>query len=238
MSTTSFSYKDNPFAIKNVSFDVQAGEALAIVGETGGGKSTLLQLLLRMYHPTEGEITLGGNPIEEYDLDEYRKQFGVVGQSHFLWASSVVDNIIWPESSVDTGAFRSAVQRAQLSHFVEALPNKEETMLGERGQSVSGGERQRLSFAHALYADREFLVLDEPTAALDANTAEAITGEILKLKGEKTIIAVTHHLSTILAYDKVLVIKDGAVVETGTPRALWKQEGVFREMCEKQGIQL
>ncbi len=234
----SFSYsKDAHFGLHGLNFTINPGESVAIVGETGGGKSTIFDLLLRMYVPSSGKIELDGLDIQSIRLEEYRACFSVVQQDHFLWSDTLENNIAYPAGSAESTKLTCAAEDAQLSSFIDGLPHGKDTMMGERGQAVSGGERQRISLAHALYQDRGILLLDEPTSALDASTEAAVRDMLLALHGKKTIISITHRLSTIMEYDRVLLLKDGRIVETGAPCRLCAQEGsLFRKMCVQQGL--
>ena len=227
--------KEAGFAIQNMNFDIHRNEAVAIVGETGGGKSTLLDLLLRFYEPSAGEILLDGVNIREYDLNAYRALFAVSEQNPFLWNDTVSANITYPDENSRPDEYEQAVEKAQLTEFLKRLPQGDQAALGECGQSLSGGERQRIGLAHAFYMNRSILLMDEPTSALDADTESRLREAILSYKGKKTIIVVTHRLSNILEFDRVLVIKNGKIVENGKPEELLACASVFRDLCEKQG---
>ena len=233
----SFAYGDDGhFVLQNVSFHVEPGEAVAIVGETGGGKSTILRLLLRLVTPTEGTVLLDGADIQSYLLSDYRARFAVVEQDHFLWNDTLEQNLIWPENTPKHPAYENAVRDAVLTGFVRDLPQGDGTMLGEKGHSVSGGEGQRIHLAHAFYTNREILILDEPTSALDAWTEAEAARTIAGMKGKHTILSVTHRLSTILGFDRIIVLKNGRIIENGAPDALLAQKGDFCTMCREQGL--
>ncbi len=232
-----FSYgNDGHFVLRDVSFRAEPGEAVAIVGETGGGKSTILRLLLRLIVPTEGTVFLDGTDIQSYKLSDYRARFAVVEQDHFLWNDTVEQNLIWPESSPAHPAYENAVRDAVLTEFIRDLPQGDRTMLGEKGQAVSGGEGQRIHLAHAFYTGREILILDEPTSALDAYTEAEAARTIAGMKGKHTILSVTHRLSTVLGFDRIIVLKNGRIAENGAPDALLARKGEFWAMCREQGL--
>ncbi len=233
----SFTYGDDGhYVLRDVSFRVEPGEAAAIVGETGGGKSTILRLLLRLVTPTEGTVLLDGTDIREYRLDDYRARFAVVEQDHFLWNDTLEQNLIWPETAPKHPAYENAIRGAVLTGFVGELPQGDRTTLGEKGHAVSGGEGQRIHLAHAFYTCREVLILDEPTSALDAWTEAEAARTIAGMKGTHTILSVTHRLSTVLAFDRIIVLKNGRIVENGAPDALLARDGEFRAMCREQGL--
>lgn len=233
----SFTYpgKENR-ALSNLNFEIRPCEMVAIVGETGGGKSTIFDLLLRFYEPSSGEILLDEVPICEYDIDVYRSHYATVQQSNFLWSDTLLNNVIFPDESSCRDVYLEAIRDAQLTEFVCQLPQKDNTLLGEGGQNVSGGERQRIGLAHAFYQNRKIMLLDEPTSALDAETESKIRNVLLSYKGKKTIVVVTHRLSSILQYDRVIVIKKGEIVENDAPKTLLAQKSVLRSLCEQQGI--
>ena len=226
--------KESGFALENVNFDIAANEAVAIVGETGGGKSTIMDLLLRFYEPVTGEILLDGINIREYDIKAYRSLYAVLEQNHFLWNDTVSANITYPDEKACSDEYKDSVAKAQLAEFLKSLPMRDQTILGECGQALSGGERQRIGLAHAFYLNRNILLLDEPTSALDADTENKVRHELLSYKGKKTIIVVTHRLSNILEFDRVIVVKKGKIVENDKPEVLLSRKSVFRDLYEKQ----
>jgi len=223
---------ESSFALKNISFEIFPGEAVAILGETGGGKSTIFDLLLRFYTPSSGAIKIDDTEIGEYTMSSYRSAFSVMQQLPFLWQDTVRNNIIYPETEIDTDRYQEVLKKAQLTEFLNRLPDGDQTLLGEGGQSVSGGERQRIALAHALYQDRPIILLDEPTAALDVETEAKIRDVLLSCRGEKTLLVITHRLSTVLQYDRVLIIRDGQIIENGLPKELMKQNSILRHLLK------
>lgn len=220
------------FALKDISFEVSPGEAVAVIGETGGGKSTIFDLLLRFYQPASGTIRVDGVDISEYNMDSYRSNFSVVSQMPFLCRDTFQNNVIDSDKEIDVERYRDALEKAQLADLLDRLPNQDQTLLGEGGQDVSGGERQRIALAHAIYQNRPIILLDEPTAALDVETEARIRDVLLSYKGKKTLLVITHRLSTVLQYDRVLIIKNGRIIENGSPKELMHRESVLRHLLD------
>ncbi len=208
-------YKDSDdFVLKGLSMIVHKGESIALIGTSGGGKSTLVDMLMALFEPQKGSIKADGINIFLMQ-DEWRKKIGYVPQSIFLTADSIRSNVAFgiPESDIDDDRVWDALDKAQLKEFVASLPNRLDTLVGERGVKISGGQRQRIAIARALYDQPEILILDEATAALDNETEKAFMEAIDALQGEKTIILVAHRLTTIRNCDRVYEIKDGIATE-------------------------
>ena len=220
------------FALKDISFEVFPGEAVAVIGETGGGKSTIFDLLLRFYQPVSGTIRVDGVDISEYNMDSYRSNFSVVSQIPFLWQDTLQNNVVDSNKEIDVERYRDALEKAQLADLLDRLPNQDQTLLGEGGHAVSGGERQRIALAHAIYQNRPIILLDEPTAALDVETEARIRDVLLSYKGKKTLLVITHRLSTVLQYDRVLIIKNGQIIENGPPKELMHRESELRHLMD------
>jgi ATP-binding cassette, subfamily B, bacterial len=229
----SFAYADEP-TLRNVSFDVPAGTSAAFVGSTGGGKSTLVKLLLRFYDPQSGDILLDGVPIREIALKDLRRAIGYVAQDTFLSDASVLENIAYGVAGVPRDAILAAACTAEAHDFIEALPQGYETPVGERGQKLSGGQRQRIALARAILKDPRILVLDEATSSVDNETEAAIQRSLEKLVVGRTTLVIAHRLSTVRRVDRIHVIGEGSIVESGTHEALVAKGGIYAELWRLQ----
>lgn len=229
-----FAYNEKEFVLKNLSFEVEAGKTVAIVGATGAGKSTIVQLLSRFYDPQEGEIFINGVDLRRYDKQEIRRRMGLVLQDVFLFSRSVRENISLGDAAIDDQRVRNAAQLVNASHFVDRLENGYEQVLSERGGSLSVGERQLLVFARALAHDPEILVLDEATASIDTESEVLIQDALAKLLSGRTSIVIAHRLSTIRRADEILVMHKGEIREQGTHADLLALGGIYSRLHELQ----
>jgi ABC-type transport system involved in cytochrome bd biosynthesis fused ATPase/permease subunit len=220
--------------LNGVSFDLPTGKHLAILGPSGAGKSTLVNLLLRFWDFSEGEIILGGEDIRQYRQEDVRGCFSVVSQSTYLFNASLRENLLLARPSASEEEIIRAVEQAQLSAFVASLPKGLATFVGERGLGLSGGERQRLAIARALLKDAPIFIFDEPTANLDTVTERQIIGTLQKTMKGRTVLWITHRLIGLEAMDEILVMDAGRVLQRGTHAALVKAEGLYRQMWEIQ----
>ena len=211
----SFDYGRGDFAIRDVSFHVRPGEFFGIVGFSGGGKSTLLDLLMGFYAPQSGKILINGVDIQDLSLESLRSHIGLAPQDIFLWNNSIYENIAYPDA-IEAEAVADVAESTNLHAFVESLPEKYETIVGERGLALSGGERQRVAICRAILKKPAILLLDEPTSALDALTEVKVQDAISHAKSGRTTIVVAHRLATVMNADRILVLDDGRVVELGT----------------------
>ena len=236
----SFSYpgaKDTP-VLKGLSLDVPAGKTIALVGKTGAGKSTISQLLMRFYDVTEGQILIDGYDIKQFKLGDLRRQFAVVPQESVLFAASIYENIAYGRSDATDAEIFHAAKLANAHEFIQKLPEGYDTVIGERGATLSGGQRQRVSIARAVLRDAPILILDEPTAALDANSEQAVMEAMHRLMQGCTTFIVAHRLSTIQQADLIAVMSNGTIIEIGNHAALMQANGVYAEMVTLQlGVQ-
>ena len=230
----SFAYNGTDFVLKNVSFEVKPGERVGIVGATGAGKSTIINLLLRFYEVTGGRILVDGRDIREMNLRELRRLFSLVLQDVHLFSGTIASNIRLGESSITDEAVRGAAGAVHAAAFVDALPGGYDTAVAERGATLSVGQKQLLSFARALAFDPRILVLDEATSSVDTETEILIRDALRALMAGRTTIAIAHRLSTIQDMDKILVLHHGQLRESGTHQELLAQRGIYYKLFELQ----
>lgn len=222
-----FSYERGVPVLRDVSFTIAPGEKLAIVGPTGSGKSTLIRLLGRFYDFADGQIFLDGIDLNRIHTHDLRRRIGVVLQDFHIFSGTIFDNIALGETGIDRARVEAAARRVNAHGFISALPNGYDTVLSERGQNLSQGQRQLLAFARVLAADPEILVLDEATASIDTETELLIQDALRKLTAGRTSIIIAHRLQTIQEADRVLVLHQGQVEELGTHEELLAREGLY-----------
>jgi ATP-binding cassette subfamily B protein len=230
----SFAYNGTDFVLRDVSFDVKPGERVGIVGATGAGKSTIINLLLRFYDVTSGRILVDGRDIREMELPALRRLFSLVLQDVHLFSGTVASNIRLGEASIDDEAVRRAAASVHASGFIEALPQGYATAVAERGATLSVGQKQLLSFARALAFDPRILVLDEATSSVDTGTELLIRDGLHTLMSGRTTIAIAHRLSTIQDMDKILVLHRGRLRESGTHQELLAGRGIYYKLFQLQ----
>ena len=225
-----FSYLEGVQTLKNVSFTAKQGEVTALVGPSGGGKSTVAKLSARFWDIDKGIITLGGEDISQIDPEILLNYYSIVFQDVTLFNSSVMDNIrLGKKDAPDEEVIRAA-RLAQCDEFVKKLPQGYDTLIGENGERLSGGERQRISIARAILKDAPIILLDEATASLDTENESKIQRALSELIKSKTVLIIAHRMRTVSGADKIVVIKDGSVAETGTPLELTGKQGIFAAM--------
>jgi ATP-binding cassette, subfamily B, putative efflux pump len=232
----SFSYDGNDNIIKNISLTIEKGKTYAFVGESGGGKSTILQLLLRMYDVTHGEVLIDGVNIKDYSLSSLREHMGIVTQDNFLYSTSIKDNIKMAKLDATDEEIIAAAKKAFAHDFISALPNGYDTEIGERGIKLSGGQKQRVALARVFLKNPSLIILDEATSALDNESEKLVQESINQFDSDKTIIMIAHRLSTILNADTIFVVKNGEIVESGSHQSLLKRNGYYKELYSKQNL--
>jgi subfamily B ATP-binding cassette protein MsbA len=231
-----FGYEERRKVLRDVSFTLRAGQTYAFVGESGGGKSTILQLLLRLYDVSQGEVRLDGVNIKDYALSSLRQHMGIVTQDNFLYSTSIMDNIKLAKPEATDEEAVAAARKAYAHDFIEGLPGGYETEIGERGIKLSGGQKQRIALARVFLKDPSVIILDEATSALDNESEQLVQQSIHQLANDKTVIMIAHRLSTIVHADTIFVVKDGKIAESGSHQSLLALGGYYKELFAKQQL--
>jgi ATP-binding cassette subfamily B protein len=229
-----FAYGDGADVLKGLDLDIPAGETHAIVGATGAGKSTLVKLLLRLYEPTGGRITVDGVPTEDLTFASLRGAMGFVSQDVFLFQGTVRENLTYGRPDATNDDVVRAAMLAEAHVFIESLPNGYDTIVGERGQKLSGGQRQRLTIARAIVRDPAILVLDEATSAVDNETEAAIQRSLARVSADRTTIVIAHRLSTVRHAHRIHVLEAGTIIEAGTHEELVENGGLYAALWRVQ----
>ena len=229
-----FSYDPEKELLRDIDFTVPGGKMYAIVGPSGSGKSTVVNLIPRLYDVLGGRVTVAGVDVRDFDLTYLRSQIGVVTQDSYLFNGTIRENLLYAREDATQEELDAACHIANLSDFIASQPEGYETVVGNRGLKLSGGEKQRLSIARVILKDPKILILDEATSALDSITENAIQEALEALMEGRTSIVIAHRLSTILKADRILVVKDGVIAESGTHEELLSRDGVYRELYETQ----
>lgn len=223
--------------LSDISIDIPKGAFIGIVGKTGSGKTSLVQLIPRLFDATSGEILIEGTPIESLKLDELRQYIGMVPQDVFLFSNTIKDNILFGAEDVGMNEVENAAKKAQVLDNILEFEKKFDTILGERGITLSGGQKQRTSIARALIRQPDILILDDSLSAVDIGTEEAILNELKALKNETTVILISHRISTVKSADNIFVLDNGRISETGSHNELLQNKGTYYSMYEKQLIE-
>lgn len=230
----SFAYPNGKTVLSHVSIRIAAGERVAVVGPSGAGKSTLLSLLLRLYEPTSGRILIDGIDIRRFRRESLRREIGIVLQDNMLFGVSVRENIAYGFPTASDEAIVQAAQNARAHEFIVELPQGYDTEIGERGSTLSGGQRQRLCLARALVKDPAILVMDEPTASIDAVSARLINQAVERVHRCRTLIVISHEYADMQRFDRVLVMKGGRLVESGSHENLMKARSTYLSLVERR----
>ena len=233
-----FSYKDGEQVLKDVSFTARQGQVTALVGPSGGGKSTSAKLAARFWDIDRGKITLGGTDISGIEPETLLRSFSIVFQDVVLFNNTIMENIRLGRKGASDREVMEAARAAQCEEFIHRLPNGYETRIGENGSALSGGERQRLSIARALLKNAPVILMDEATASLDVENETLVQEAISNLVKDKTVLIIAHRMRTVAGADWIVVLKDGYVAEQGTPGDLMEKKGIYRHMAELQGKSL
>ena len=229
-----FRYKDNDEKIlKNINLVAKKGETVALVGNSGGGKSTLVNLIPRFFDVTGGKITIDGIDVKNYKIKSLRKKIGIVPQETFLFGGTILENIRYANQNASVEEVIEAAKKANAHEFIEKLEQGYETEIGERGIKLSGGQKQRISIARAILENPQILILDEATSALDNESEQLVQDALEKLMKGKTTFVIAHRLSTIINSDKIVVIQQGEIRETGTHEELLNKDGIYKSLYNK-----
>jgi ATP-binding cassette subfamily B protein len=234
LENVTFAYVDNFDVLNNVDLTINSGQTTAIVGSTGSGKSTLIKLLLRLYEINNGSINFDSTNLKDLELSSLREKIGLVSQDVFLFEGTVLENIAYGDLNASESEVWNAAQKSEADEFINKLPQKENTIVGERGQKLSGGQRQRISIARAILKNPEILILDEATSSVDNETEAAIQRSLDILKQDRTVIVIAHRLSTVRNADIIYVLENGNVVESGNHESLLEINGVYAKLWSVQ----
>lgn len=229
-----FSYVEDKVALKTVSFKVGAGQTVALVGHSGGGKSTIMNMILRFYDPQEGAVKLDSHDIRDLTLKSLRSAMSVVNQEVMLFDDTILENIRYGKEGATEEQIIAAAKMAEADEFIQELPEKYHARVGQNGIRLSGGQRQRIAIARAILYDAPILLLDEATSALDPISEKLIKDALAKLTKDRTTIVIAHRLSTVIHADKIVVISNGEIVEQGTHQELMQQGGAYANLYSKQ----
>jgi len=236
LRNVSFAY-EKELVLRNISLRIRKGKTVALVGPSGGGKSTLADLVPRFYDPTQGEVLLDGVSLKDYEIESLRKQMGVVTQESILFNDTIFNNIAFGLPHVSEADVMQAAKIANAHDFIMQTGNGYQTVIGERGSKLSGGQRQRLSIARAVLKNPPILILDEATSALDSESEKLVQDALVNLMRNRTSLVIAHRLSTILHADEILVIQNGEIVERGTHDDLNRMNGLYKRLSEIQKME-
>jgi subfamily B ATP-binding cassette protein MsbA len=231
----SFAY-ERELVLKDISLNVEKGKTIALIGPSGGGKSTLADLVPRFYDPTGGDVLIDGISLRDYDLDSIRKLMGIVTQESILFNDSVFNNIAFGMENVREEDVIHAAKVAHAHEFIVQMENGYETTIGERGSKLSGGQRQRLSIARAVLKNPPILILDEATSALDSESERLVQDALNNLMKNRTSIIIAHRLSTIQHADEIIVIQQGQIIQRGKHEVLLEGEGLYKKLIDIQKV--
>jgi subfamily B ATP-binding cassette protein MsbA len=222
------------WALQNISFVLPRGKVVALVGESGAGKSSIADLLISLYQPTQGNIYVDGTPLQDYNLQSWRSRLGVVSQDTFVFNESILENIRYGKPEATDEDVTQAAIAAQADQFIKNLPESYNTIVGERGYRLSGGQRQRLALARAILKQPQILILDEATSALDSRSEQLVQEALDQFKQSCSVLVIAHRISTIVEADHILVLRDASIIEEGSHNTLLLQNGEYQEMWNLQ----
>ena len=229
-----FAYEENKEILKGVSFKVPKGKMYAIVGTSGAGKSTIIGMIPRLYDVKQGEVKVAGVNVRDYDLPYLRTNIGIVTQDTYLFNGTILENLLYAKPDATMEEIEKACKIANIYDFIVSLPQKFETLVGNRGLKLSGGEKQRVSIARVVLKDPKILILDEATSSLDSISENLISDALNKIMQGRTSIVIAHRLSTVIAADKIMVIEKGIITAEGAHTELLQKSEKYKELYETQ----
>jgi len=235
-NNVNFNYDDLKDVLSDINFTAKQGEVTALVGPSGGGKSTVSKLAARFWDPVSGEVSLGGQDLSKLDSEKLLENFSIVFQDVILFNNTIMENIRIGKKDASDEEVINAAKLAECDEFVQKLPEGYDTVMGENGELLSGGQRQRISIARALLKDANVILLDEATSFLDVENESKIQKALSELIKNKTVIIIAHRMRTISNADKIVVLDDGKIAEQGSPEELLSKDGLFKRMVDLQNL--
>ena len=230
----SFYYKDNEWVLNNISFSIENNKTLALIGHTGSGKTSIANLILKFYQNQKGKISIGENNIQTYTVQSIRKSISYVQQEVFLFSDTILNNVKMYDNTIDNQTVENAAREIGVHDFISSLPSSYEYVVGERGITLSVGQRQLIAFLRAYIRNPKIIILDEATSSIDSESEELLQAALKKMSINRTIIIIAHRLSTITGADKIILLDKGNIIESGDHKSLINQKGKYFEMFKKQ----